>query len=327
MSEPDVSSTPPLWKLSAAFAAVYVIWGSTYLAILFAIETLPPFTMAAVRFLVAGAALYGWARARGVPHPGPGEWRGAAIVGGLLFLGGNGAVVWAEQWVPSGLVALLVAVVPLWMVLVHWLWAGGRRPGPLLAFGLLWGFGGVVLLVGSEGIMTEDPEHLAGGLLVLGGSFAWALGSVVQRRLALPTSARMSTALQMIAGGVWLIMAAIALGEPGRVHPGAVSARSTLALLYLVVFGSLVAFSAYIWLLRVTTPARVSTYAYVNPVVALGLGWVFAGEPLTGRTLLAAFVILTAVMLIGARGAPAGGAPGGAAVPGQRRRLRPGGLP
>ena len=294
----------PTWKVVTAFLAVYIIWGSTYLAIRFAIETLPPLAMAAVRFLVAGALLYAWARRSGVPAPTAREWRGAAVVGALLLLGGNGGVVLSQQWIPSGLAALLVATVPLWMVLVHWLWGGGARPGLLLSFGLVWGLAGVALLVSSREIGMGGPEDLLGGLLVLAGSFCWALGSVLQRRLHLPAAPRMSTALQMLAGGASLLVAALLVGEAGRFRPDAVSLRSVLAVLYLTVFGSLVAFSAYIWLLRVTTPARVATYAYVNPVVALLLGWVVVGEQLTGRTLLAGFVILTAVMLISVSGRP-----------------------
>jgi len=293
---------PPLWKVLTAFAAVYLVWGSTYLAIRFAIETLPPFTMAAVRFFVAGGLLYVWARRRGAPAPPRRQWRAAVLVGGLLLMGGNGAVVWAEQWVPSGLVALLVATVPLWMVLTHWLWGGGSRPGAALWLGLLWGLAGVALLVGSREVGAGSREDLLGGLVVLAGSVSWAVGSVIQRKVDLPAQPRMSTALQMVAGGAWFSVAAVMAGELVRLDPSGVSLRSVAALLYLIVFGALVGFSAYTWLLRVTTPARVATYAYVNPVVALLLGWALAGEPLTPRTLLAAFVILTAVMIINARG-------------------------
>jgi drug/metabolite transporter (DMT)-like permease len=262
-----------------------------------------------VRFLIAGGGLYAWSRARGIPSPPLAEWKGAAVVGGLLLMGGNGGVVWAEQWVASGLVALLVAVVPLWMVLIQWLWGKGPRPGPVLVFGILWGLAGMVLLVGSKEILLGGRENLIGGLVVLVGSFSWALGSVVQRQVPLPASLRMATALQMITGGCFLSAAALLTGELGRFDPGEVSLKSVLAFLYLVVFGALVAYSAYTWLLRVTTPARVSTYAYVNPVVALLLGWGMAGEPITGRTLGAAFMILTAVMLISRRQAPRTGTP------------------
>jgi drug/metabolite transporter (DMT)-like permease len=299
---------PPTWKVAAAFGVVYVIWGSTYLAIAYAVDTLPPFAMASARFLMAGAILYAWARRQGSPPPSRRQWRSAAVVGGLLLLGGNGAVVWAAQWVPSGLVALLVATAPLWMVLVHWLWGGGQRPRGALVLGLLLGLSGVVLLVGSDEIGGGDTRELLGGLIVIGGSFCWAVGSVIQRRLDLPDR-RMSPAVQMLAGGSWLLALAVVSGEATRIDPGAVSVRSALSLLYLVVLGSVVAFSAYVWLLRVSTPARVGTYAYVNPVVALLLGWLFAGEALTGRALAAAVVILTAVMILVWAGGSAADAP------------------
>jgi drug/metabolite transporter (DMT)-like permease len=259
--------------------------------------------MSGVRFLLAGSLLYVWARRRGSPAPASIQWRNAAVVGGLLFLGGNGGVVWAAQWVPSGLVALLVATAPFWIVLVHWLLAGGPRPGPLLVLGLLWGLGGMILLIGSQDI-RGDAAQLAGALVVVAGSLCWATGSVMQRKLDLPRVGHMSTAMQMLTGGTLMLLAGVLLGEPGRIDPDGVSARSALAFLYLVFFGSMVAFSAYVWLLRVTTPARVGTYAYVNPVVALFLGWALAGETLTGRVLLAAGVILTAVMLIAVKGGP-----------------------
>jgi drug/metabolite transporter (DMT)-like permease len=257
--------------------------------------------MAAARFLAAGALLYVWALRGGSPPPTRRQWRSAAVTGGLLLMGGNGAVVWAAQWVPSGLVALLVATSPLWMVLVHWLWGGGSRPGAALLFGLLLGLSGVVLLVGADEIGGGGREHLVGGLIVIGGSLCWAVGSVIQRHLDLPDR-RMSPAAQMLAGGSWLFALALLTGELGRIDPGSVSLQSVLSLVYLILLGSVVAFSAYVWLLGVTTPARVGTYAYVNPVVALLLGWLLAGEALTGRALAAAAVILTAVTIIGLMG-------------------------
>ncbi len=284
--------------LVLAFAAVYVIWGSTYLAIRFAIETIPPFTMAGVRFLTAGALLYAWARHRGVPSPTRRQLRDGAIVGAFLLLGGNGAVVWAEQWVPSGLVALLVATVPLWMVLLDWLWADGSRPTRGVVFGLVWGLIGVGLLTGGLGSESLSPRALAGGVVVLGGSLSWAAGSIYARSARVPTAPRMMTAVQMIAGGGMLTALGLVSGEWARIDVAAMSLRSIVALAYLIVFGALVAYSAYIWLLGVTTAALVSTYAYVNPVVALLLGWALADEPLSPRTLVAAAVILSAVMVL-----------------------------
>lgn len=292
------ASSPSTLAVVGAFAAVYVIWGSTYLAIRFAIESIPPFSMAGVRFLVAGLILMGWARARGVPAPTRAQVRDGAVVGGLLLLGGNGAVVWAEQWVPSGLVALLVATVPLWMVLLDWLWSDGARPSAGLWGGLVWGLFGVGLLVSGREMGGGGSRELAGGLVVLFGALSWAAGSIYSRSARVPPAPRMATALQMLWGGGMLLAVGGATGEWPRWAAATPSTRSVLALAYLVVFGSLVAFAAYIWLLTVTTPARVSTYAYVNPVVALVLGWALAGEPLTPRTGVAAAVILSAVLVL-----------------------------
>lgn len=285
-------------RVLAAFAAVYVIWGSTYLAIRFAIETMPPLLMAGVRFLFAGTLLYAWSRSRGTPAPTRAQWRSAAIVGGLLFVGGNGAVVVAEQWVPSGLVALLVAAVPLWMVVLDWIWGAGRAPSRRVVIGLVGGFVGVGLLVGSPGVGAGGGMELLGGGLVLAGSVAWAAGSLYSRYAPRPPRPRMWVAMQMLTGGALLLPLAAVTGEMGAFEPAAVSRKSVLALLYLVVFGALVAFTAYIWLLSASTPERVGTYAYVNPAVALVLGWALADEPLTARSILAAIVIVGAVVVI-----------------------------
>ncbi len=285
-------------KVALALAGIYFIWGSTYLAIRIAIETLPPFLMAGIRFLVAGGILLIWSMARGAGAPSALLWKTAALSGILMFLGGNGAVVWAEQFVPSGLVALLVATVPLWIVLQDWVWGRGGSPGIGLSFGILWGFGGVALLVTGSEIGRAGPQDLLGGLFVLGGAMCWSAGSLVARYGARPASAAMGNGMQMVTGGVALLLAGLLTGEAGAVHPSTISTSSVLAFFYLVVFGSLIGFSSYIWLLRNTTPAVASTYAYVNPGVALFLGWALAGEPFSPRTGLAAFVILTAVLII-----------------------------
>lgn len=300
--QPIVTARPSTLRLVAAFAAVYLIWGSTYLAIRFAIETLPPLSMAGVRFAVAGALLFAWARLRGTPLPDRRQVFDSALVGALLLLGGNGAVVWAEQWVASGLVALLVATVPLWMVLLDWLWARSARPSVGVWFGVAWGLVGVALLVGGDAVGGGGGAALAGGIVVILGSFSWAAGSIYARSARLPVAPRLATALQMLWGGAFLLAAGGLMGEWSRWDPAGTSLRSALALAYLVVFGSLVAFAAYIWLLQVSTPARVATYAYVNPVVALVLGWALADEPLTFQTLVAAAVILSAVVLLNLAG-------------------------
>jgi drug/metabolite transporter (DMT)-like permease len=285
-------------RLLGAFGALYVIWGSTYLAIRFAIETLPPLLMASVRFLVAGSLLCSWARTRGAPRPTRAHWKSAVVVGGLLIVAGNGSVVVSEQWVASGLVALLVAAVPLWMVVLDWLWGSGLRPSRRVVSGLVLGFAGVAFLAGGAGAGVQGGHQLAGSILVVCGSLAWAGGSIYARHADVPSHPRLWVGMQMLAGGVLLLPVAAAAGELGRFDPAGVSLNSVLALAYLIVFGSLVAFSTYIWLLGVSTPARVGTYAYVNPVVALFLGWALAGEPLTFQSLVAAAIIVGSVVLI-----------------------------
>lgn len=295
----DVSTglRPPQGKLVAAFASVYLIWGSTYLAIRFAIETMPPHLMAAMRFLVAGAILYVWARWRGAPRPTLANWRAAAVVGGFLLLGGNGAVVWAETRVPSGLTALLVAMVPIWMLVLEMLpRLGGRKPRASVVAGIVLGLVGLVVLV-APGKLAGRVDPLGAGVLLL-GCLSWAFGSLYSRGAALPKSGFLAAAMEMMAGGVLLLLFGLATGQAGQVAVSAISARSLFALAYLIVFGSLIGFTAYIWLLGATTSARVSTYAYVNPVVAVLLGWAFAGEPMSLRTLIAAVVIIGAVALI-----------------------------
>ena len=295
------SEFPPTWKVIVAFAAIYLIWGSTYLAIRFAIETLPPFSMAAVRFTVAGGILYAIARPR-TQRPTRLNWVAAGVVGTLLLAGGNGAVVWAEQWIPSGLTALIIGTVPLWMVLFDWLFAGAPRPSKMLVAGLVWGLCGVGLLMTSTEMGAQSREGLLGGLAVLGAAVSWAAGSIYARKASLPGSPFLATAMQMIVGGLVLALVAAIAGEAGQLHPSAFSLKSILALAYLIVFGALVAFTAYIWLLHVSTPARVSTYAYVNPAVAVLLGWLLANERLDVRAALAVLIILSAVALVSVKG-------------------------
>lgn len=307
---------PSRSKLVAAFAAVYIIWGSTYLAIHFAIETLPPFLMAGVRFLVAGGVLYLWARLRGAPRPAPVHWRSALIIGGLLLLCGNGGVVWAEQRVASGQAALLAGTVPLWMVLLQWVRPGGARPSLSTFAGLGVGVAGMVLLVGpgAAGAGMDIP----GALALTMAAFTWAVGSLYARGAPLPSSAALTTAIQMLAGGALLFIFGLLMGEWGGVEVAAFSTRSVLALLYLIVFGSLIGYSAYIFILGAASPTSVSTYAYVNPVVAVLLGWALAGEELTMRMLVAAGIIVGSVVLLTLRPAKADGPP---AVP-ERLRAR-----
>ena len=294
--------------LIAAFAAVYVFWGSTYLAIRFTLETIPPFLFAGVRFLVAGALLYAWS-ARRAPRPTAVHWRSAAIVGALLLLGGNGSVVWAQQRVPSGLAALLVATEPLWIVLLATA-MGRERLGPAGLFGVIMGFAGVALLVGPLPFASGEPVELLGAVVIVLAAALWAIGSLYSREAPQPASQSLSTAMSMLAGGALLLLAAAVAGDFGRLDPGAISLKSALALVYLIIFGSLIAFSCYLWIMKAATPARASTYAYVNPLIAVVLGWLLAGEAMSPRVILSAGVIVTAVALIIAR-KPGGAGPTG----------------
>lgn len=296
-----LAKSPTVLGVAAAFAAIYIIWGSTYLAIRYAVETLPPFLMAGTRFLTAGALLYGWQRFRGIDRPKRVYWRSAAIIGGFLLLGGNGGVTWAEKTVPSGVTALLITTVPIWMVLVEWLRRDGIRPDGAVVVGVLLGLAGVVVLVGSNELGGGVPLNRIGAIVLVLASLSWSIGSIYSRSAPLPDSPLLLTAMEMLCGGGLLFVAGLLSGEAGRMTAAAISMRSVLSLGYLIVFGSLIAFSSYVWLLGVTTPARVSTYAFVNPVVAVLLGVAVAGEPFSVRTAGATVIIVTAVVLITTR--------------------------
>ena len=283
--------------LIAAFAAIYIIWGSTYLAIRVAIETIPPFLMAGTRFLLAGSLLYGWARLRGASRPTIGTWRAATILGAFFLLLGNGGVVWAEQKVPSGIAAVLVALLPIWTAIIEWIRPLGKRPTAGVTVGLVTGFAGVALLL-APGVGSGAQVDPIGGIALILASLSWAYAGIISKELPLPQSAALSSGMQMLAGGALLTLLGLATGEPGRLDLGSVSLRSAGSFLYLVVFGSLVGFSAFAWLLRVSTPGRVATYAYVNPIVAVFLGWLILGEPLAGRDIAAAAIIVAGVVLI-----------------------------
>lgn len=284
-------------QVVAAFATVYVIWGSTYLAIHFAVLSMPPFLMAATRFLIAGALLYGWVRLRGAPRPQPKHWKSAAIMGTLLLAFGNGLIVVAEQTVPSGIAALLVAMVPIWMVLLDWFRPGGVRPRAGVLVGLALGMGGVALLM-SQGASGPSVFRVGSMVLLIMAPLAWAIGSLYGRDAAVPSVPLLATAMEMLCGGLALVVLSVVTGELGQVHLSQISLLSLLSLGYLVVFGSLLGYSAYVFLLRNVPAARVSTYAYVNPAVAVALGWAFAGERITPRTIVAAAIIVAAVALI-----------------------------
>jgi drug/metabolite transporter (DMT)-like permease len=280
---------------------VYVVWGSTYLGIRFAVETLPPFLMGGARFLAAGLILYAWLRVTGTAAPLRASWRHAAIAAALLLGIGNGGVNVAEQKVPSGLTALIIAGTPVWFALFDWLRPGGVRPTLQTTLGIAVGFAGVTMLVGSRTGLRGGGADITGIVILVAASMAWAIGSLYAKYSPKPESPLMTAAQQMIAGGVILLLAGLAVGEAASFEMSQVSARSALAFVYLTIVGSLVGFTAYAWLLKATTPARASTYAYVNPVIAVFLGWAFGGETLTGRMLVAAAVIVTGVIIITTR--------------------------
>jgi drug/metabolite transporter (DMT)-like permease len=293
------ATTAPRSHIVVAFAAVYVIWGSTYLAIRYAVETIPPFLMGGTRFLIAGLILYAWSRRRG-PAPTRAQWRAAAVTGILLLVGGNGAVIWSEQHVASGLVALIVAIVPLWMVTLDWLRPGGTRPGRAVFVGLALGLAGLALLIGPDAFGSRGSSRIdvRAAVVPVFGALLWAFGSIFSRYAPRPASSPMATGMQMLAGGAAFLIVSVIAGEPGHFSIAAVTTSSLIGYLYLLTFGSLLGFTAYIYLLGATTPAKAATYAYVNPVVAVILGWAVAGEPFTPRMLVAAAIILGAVALI-----------------------------
>lgn len=294
------ASSGAIW---AAMISVYIVWGSTYLAIMFAVDSIPPFIMAGTRHLAAGVILYLWRRLAGDPRPKLIHWRSAAIIGVLLLTGGNGLVSWAELVVPSSITALIVGSVPLWIMLMElmrgFIGKKDTRPSWIVAAGILIGFGGIVLLV-SPWQQAGDfgSVNLVGAGALLLASILWAGGSLYSRGAKLPDSPLMGTAIESLSGGAALMLVASLTGEWSRLDLAAVNLNSLLGLLYLIVFGSLVGFASYTWLLRSAPVTLVSTYAYVNPVVAIFLGAILANEPVTARVIIAALVILGSVALI-----------------------------
>jgi drug/metabolite transporter (DMT)-like permease len=284
-------------RIWLALVTVYLLWGSTYLGIKYAIDTIPPLLMGSVRFLVAGGVLYALAIRTGDTRGdrvGSRQWIAALVIGGLMLVGGNGGVILAEQYVPTGVVALLVATSPLWMAIIDRVVFGRRLPA-LVIVGLVVGFGGVAFLIGSPG---KGNINLFGAALALAAPLCWAIGSVFTRHVRLPVRPLVAASMEMLWAGLLFGLVSVVTGELGRMHWQHVSTTSIVALAYLIVFGSLIGFSAYVWLLRSAPLSLVSTYAYVNPVVAVILGAVFIDEALNGRVLIAGGIIIAAVALI-----------------------------
>jgi drug/metabolite transporter (DMT)-like permease len=292
------ASAAPRTMVLIAFAAVYILWGSTYFFIRIGIETIPPFVMAGTRHIAIGLVFYPVFRHLSKEKPTPAQWRTTIITGLLLLLCGNGALSWAETRVPSGIASLLVATVSLWIVILDWLRPGGVRPSPHVLIGFVLGFAGIALLVGPSHLGGSERVNPLGAVTLILGSLAWAAGSIYSRHHPVPQSPLLGVAMQSLAGGAGLWIVAAATGELHQFHPAQVTLRSWLAVLYLFSFGSALGFSAYIYILKHSTASRVATYAFVNPVVALFLGFSLGGEPLTLRTLVASGTILAAVVLV-----------------------------
>lgn len=290
--------TPSRGALVLAFAAIYVIWGSTYLGIRVAVETLPPFLMAGMRFAIAGVLLFTFLKLRGAAWPTAVQWREQAIIGAFLLLGGNAVVSWAELRTPSGITALILGASPLIVVIFEWLRPGGNRPRAGLLCGVAVGIAGLALLVGPGGLPADSRPPAADLVALFLASISWWVGSFYSKHLKSRTPLMLASSMQMLTGSGCMLLTGLALGESREFHPASVSTYSWAAFAYLVVVGSIVAFPVYIWLLEHSTPAKVSTYAYVNPVVAIILGWLVLGEPMNLRILLAAAIIIGAVAII-----------------------------
>ena len=291
-------SPPSRNAVVANFAIVYVIWGSTYLGIRLAIDSVPPLLMVGARFLLAGALLYAWARRRGAARPTGAAWGRAAIVGGCLLVCGNGGLTFGEMYVPSGLAALLIAMVPVFMALLGWLSGQSPRPARRVWLGFACGLAGVALLARPDGASAAHPRFLLGVGVILVGGVIWSAGSLYSRRAGQGTAPMLMAAMQMLTAGAMLLAGAGLRGEIADFHPAQVTAKSLVAFLYLVFIGALVGYNAYLWLLRHCPPAQVATYAYVNPVVAVLLGAGFGGEKLTSSMLAGAALIVAAVALV-----------------------------
>ena len=294
----DDTARPPTWKVLLAFSIVYFVWGSTFLAIRVGVRDVPPFLLAGMRFCLAGAALYAWTRAKGTASPTRREWSAAALLAVPIFVVDYGLVFWAERRVPSGTTAVMMATIPVFMALSEIFFLGTQRLTVRLASALVVGIGGVAVLVSRSLSLGEVAVETSGAIALLVAAIGWSAGSALTRKLPLPASKPMSSAIQMLSGGVWLTLIAGALGEFHGFHLQAVSREAWIALAYMVVAGSIVAFTAYVWLLHHESPTRVGTYAYVNPVVAVALGYFVGGEAVGPRTLLGTLLVLVSVIVI-----------------------------
>ena len=292
-----MTSRPANWKILSAFAIIYLVWGSTYLAIRVGVLEMPPFLMAGIRFFLAGAILYGWMRVTGVPSPNRREWRDAIILGALMFLMDYACLFWAEQRVASGISAVILAAIPVCIALLEMM-LGTQKLTVRLALGLAVGIAGVAVLVNPFSSLGEAPLDHRGVIALIVACWGWSIGTIVTRRVTLPKSKAMGSAMQMLCGGLQLLVLAIIAGEFSRFHPRSISLAAWFSLFYLITAGSIVAFTAYVWLLHYESPTKVGTYAYVNPIVAVILGAALGGEAVGRRTVLAGLLILIGVAAI-----------------------------
>jgi drug/metabolite transporter (DMT)-like permease len=294
----DTASPPRAWKVLLAFAIIYFVWGSTFLAIRVGVREVPPFLLAGMRFLVAGIILYGWMRVRGTPSPTVREWSAASFLALLIFVLDYGLLFWAERRVPSGIAAVMMATIPVFMALAEILFLRTQRLTLRLGLALLVGIAGVAVLVGHTISLGEAPVDTAGASALIVASISWSVASSLTRKLPLPAAKAMSSGAQMFAGGVLLMLTAALLGEFRGFHVQAVSGGAWLALAYLIVAGSIVAFTAYVWLIHHESPTKVGTYAYVNPVVAVLVGYFLGGEAIGARTIVGTLLVLVSVVVI-----------------------------
>jgi drug/metabolite transporter (DMT)-like permease len=294
----ETEARPASWKILLAFAIIYFVWGSTFLAIRIGVHEVPPFLFAAMRFFTAGIVLYAWLRLKGTPGPRPREWVSASGLGALIFLFDYGCLFWAEQRVPSGVAAVVMATTPVFIALLEIIFLRTQKLTIRLALALLVGIGGVAALMNNSFSLGEAPINRAGALAMLIASAAWSIATILTRRLPLPESKAMSAAAQMLTGGAMLFVLAAASHEFFGFRAASVSWNAWFALIYLIIAGSIVGFTAYVWLLHYESPTRVGTYAYVNPVVAVCLGYFFGAESVGPRTLLGTMLVLVSVVTI-----------------------------
>ncbi len=294
----DAASQPRAWKVLLAFAIIYFVWGSTFLAIRVGVREVPPFLLAGMRFLVAGLVLYGWTRARGTPSPTAREWGAASFLAVLIFVFDYGLLFWAERRVPSGIAAVMMATIPVFMTLAEIVFLRTQRLTVRLGFALLVGMAGVAVLVGHSMSLGEAPIDTAGACALIVSAISWSAAASLSRKLPLPAAKAMSSGAQMFAGGVLLMLTAALLGEVRGFHLQTVSRGAWLALGYLIVAGSIVGFTAYVWLIHHESPTKVGTYAYVNPVVAVLVGYFLGGEAIGPRTIAGTLLVLVSVVMI-----------------------------